>query len=755
MSYIKSRKHAIAPLTRPVRAAALASLVAPGAVLAQQILPPVEVHGSPMNTYRSERSANPKVSRPLSETPQTITVIRKEVLQEQQARTLAEALRNTPGVTMLMGENGNTATGDAIFMRGVDTQGSIFVDGIRDLGTYSRDIYNIEQVEVVKGPAGADIGRGAQSGYVNLTTKMPSQEDFSQATLSVGTGVFARATADLNRTLSKDGSTAFRLNLMKQGGGVPGRDEVKDDGWAVAPALALGLGSATRVYLYAQHLDRDRRPDGGLPTVGLPGYYAAALGDIRPDKVDTSNYYGSRSDRDRVKVDMFTARIEHDLSPGVILRNSTRYGRAEQNLALTGVFNAAFATPTDPASYTVALLRQGKLQRNEILTNQTSVSSDFKTGTLRHTLVGGIELMYEKQNNYARAVVGTQTPQNLYDPSTSIAFAPIAPSGASTRGQTTTVAGYVSDTVDVTDRIQVGAGLRLDRYRTEYLSIPATTAESQAATNLAKSDLLKTWRLSGLYKLTDTGNVYAAYGSAEKPPGADNFTLNAGAANATTGLINANTPNLDPQKTNSLELGTKWDVLAKRLSLTAALFRTVIENDLAQVDAVTGAITQFGKRRIQGLELGASGAISENWQVMAGLARMDTKITQTASTTPEQQGAMVNWSPKLTLTAWTTYRLGGTGLTIGGGARHMSVQKRQVNSRPLEDRTAAQRNMPEVPSYTVFDAMVNYDISRNVGLQLNLYNLTDKFYLASMNNAGNRYTLGTPRTVMLTASLRF
>ena len=219
--------------------------------------------------------------------------------------------------------------------------------------------------------------------------------------------------------------------------------------------------------------------------------------------------------------------------------------------------------------------------------------------------------------------------------------------------------------------------------------------------------------------------------------------------NATTGAININAPNLDPQTARNIELGTKWDLMNDKLALTAALFRTTLKNDPAQQDPVTQTITQYGERRVEGIDLGAVGSINENWQVIAGLQRMNTRVEAGSSTT---QGALINWSPKLMLSAWTTYRLQNTGLTIGAGARYVSMQKRQVNNGSA---TTTPVTMPEIDGYTVFDAMAAYDISRNFGVQLNLYNLTDKFYLASMSNAGNRYTLGRPRTVMLTGIVRF
>ncbi len=445
MSYIRSRKHPLSQQPRAQRAvaAAIASLALPGVAAAQTTLPEIKVQSAPVNDYKADTLSNPKYTRPIAETPQTISVIRKEILQEQSATSLSEALRNTPGVTMLMGENGNTSTGDSIFMRGFDTQGSIFIDGVRDVGTYSRDTFNIEQVEVVKGPAGADIGRGSPTGYINLVSKVPLQENFATGSLGISSAPWGRATADLNRaTPGLGASTAFRLNVMKQQGDVPGRDQVTNDAWAVAPSFALGLGTPTRVYLSAMHLERDVRPDGGLPTVGLRGYYNEDLAraGVNPARVDTSNYYGSRSDRDRVNVDMFTARIEHDLNSGVKLRNTSRYGRSKQDQQVTAVFNAAFPNPADPATWNVALLPQGKDQRNEIITNQTNLSTSFATGGIKHTVNGGVEFIYEKQTNQTLARVGDQAPNNLYNPSSDIVFQPVLPNGASTAGNTTTVA---------------------------------------------------------------------------------------------------------------------------------------------------------------------------------------------------------------------------------------------------------------------------------------------------------------------------
>ena len=200
--------------------------------------------------------------------------------------------------------------------------------------------------------------------------------------------------------------------------------------------------------------------------------------------------------------------------------------------------------------------------------------------------------------------------------------------------------------------------------------------------------------------------------------------------NATTGAVNINTPNLDPQKATNIELGTKWDVLDARMALTGAIFHTVVKNDLAQRDAVTGEVTQYGEKKVQGVEIGAVGQITPAWQLSAGLVYLDTEVEQGQDTATNQQtGATINWSPKWMFTAWTTYRL-PVGVTLGGGARYVDTQARQINNAPT-----ATTSMTEVPSYVVFDAMAAYDVSKNVQIQLNVYNLFDKFYLASLNNA--------------------
>lgn len=252
-------------------------------------------------------------------------------------------MRNSPGVgTFYVGENGSTSTGDAIYMRGFDTSSSIFVDGVRDLGSISRDVFNIEQIEVTKGPTSTDNGRTAPTGAVNMVSKQPMLGDSLSGTVSYGSSAQRRTTADWNRDIGENAT--FRLDVMGQDSGVPGRHDVQNNRCGVAPTLAFGLGTSTRVYLDYLHIKQNNVPDGGVPTLGLPGY--GSPDPTRPQlgnasKVDSSNFYGTDADHDRVKSDMFTARLDHDFTPVLALHDTLRWARTSEDYLLTSFLGSA------------------------------------------------------------------------------------------------------------------------------------------------------------------------------------------------------------------------------------------------------------------------------------------------------------------------------------------------------------------------------------------------------------------------------
>ncbi len=756
---IRSRKHHNA-----CQLAALLAATVPTLGLAQEevSLPATSISGAAQDVpYKATRSANDKMTEDLLNTPKTVQVIKKEVLREQGASSLMEALRNTPGITMQLGENGNTSAGDTFMMRGFSTQTSTFVDGVRDLGAISRDVFNLEQVEVVKGAAGSDIGRGASSGYINLVSKLPTLEDSISGTLGYGTADKAAMTADINQTIGE--GAAVRLNLMRRDGGVDGRDYVENSSYGVAPALAFGLDGDTRLYVYSQHVRQENVPDGGVPSIGMHGFYNANVALNAGGKVDEDNFYGSSGDYEDVDADMSSIKLEHDLNEVTTLRNLTRYGKSTMDRILTGV-NTLAAVSSNPASWTVSRSRQLTDQENEILANQTNLSTEFYTFGLRNTLATGVEFMSESQRNESgttsRQMIDgvdhaavTLPAANLYDPNAHDAMGKPYKTGAYSDGTTDTAAFYAFDTLHLNEQWSVNAGVRFEHYKTDTKGASLVSITSTAATydynlvpyKLNDSGDLTSWNTGVVFKPAENGSIYLSYATSKTPPGSSNFALSETASSDSQ-------PGLDPQETEHVELGTKWDLLDERLNLTAAIYRTENSNQVSY-DSLTGQYFQDGKIRVTGVELGMVGQITNFWQVSAGIASMDTEqldqYSYSSNTGVTTENSGVRWSPDLTATLWTSYTLGD--FTLGGGARYVSEQDRLI----AEGADKSTTNMPEIPSYWVADAMVAYRLNKNVNLRLNVYNLFDEEYIASLNNSGARMVLGTPRSAMMTSEFTF
>lgn len=750
---IRSRKH-----HKVCQLAALIAAAVPAFASAQEAgevsLPATSISGTAQDApYKARRSANDKMTEDLLDTPKTVQVIKKEMLREQGAGSLMEALRNTPGITMQLGENGNTAAGDTFMMRGFSTQTSTFVDGVRDLGAVSRDVFNLEQVEVVKGAAGSDIGRGASSGYINLVSKLPTLEDSITGTLGYGTADKAALTADINQVIGQ--GAALRLNLMRRDGGVDGRDYVENSSYGVAPAIAFGLDGDTRLYVYSQHVRQENVPDGGIPTIGMPGFYNATASLRGGGKVDEDNFYGSTGDYEDVDADMLTVKLEHDLNEVSTLRNTSRIGKTTTDRILTGVNALSVNGSANPADWTVARSRQLTDQENEIAANQTNLSTEFYTFGLRNTLATGVEFMRESQRTEGGSTSVTNIggvsypgvvlpPANLYDPNAHDALIKPFKTGAYSDGTTDTAAFYAFNTLHLNEQWSVNAGVRFEHYETD--SKGKNLGPNQCVNNcvltpfdLSDSGDLTSWNTGVVFKPAENGSIYLSYANSLTPPGSANFSLSETASSDSQ-------PGLDPQETEHVELGTKWDLLDERLNLTAAVYRTENTNQVSY-DSLSATYQQDGKIRVTGVELGMVGQITNFWQVSAGIASMDSEQIDQFSTTAENTG--VRWSPDLTATLWTSYTLGD--LTFGGGARYVSEQDRVIASGV--DRST--QNMPEIPSYWVADAMVAYRLSQNVNLRLNVYNLFDEEYIATLNNNGARMVMGTPRSAMMTSEFSF
>lgn len=721
----------------------------------------ITVVGERTKRYTSDLLSSQKFTQPLVDTTQTISIIGSDLFNEQGATSLTDALRNSPGVgTFFVGENGSTATGDSVYMRGFDSSSSIFVDGARDLGSITRDLFNVEQVEVAKGPAGADNGRSAPTGAINMVTKQPFEEDFRAVTLSSGgADEERRATADLNYGLG-DGR-AVRLNLMTQDSGVPGRDEVNHKRWGIAPSFAFGLNTETRYFVDLLHIDQDNLPDGGVPTIGLPGYRTPDP--ARPQigsapKVDASNFYGTTSDYDDVVADMFTFRLEHDFAGGLRLQNTTRWGRNDQQYMLTSFMAsqdpARFSTPNldDPSTWELARsLPTFKDQTNEIVTNQTNVNAELGGGAVLHDLSFGTELTREELDTIGvSAVNGTEWPSaNLYDPDPHVTGLEWGPNGQRAQGRTDTLAVYAFDTAKLGPRWQLNGGARLDRYETTYSALQACGGRRGPdcgglpegsivrGVDATTSDTLFNWKAGVLFKPAANGSLYANFAISQQPPGGSSLELS-------TRENSADNPIFDPQKAKTSEIGTKWNLFGDALLLTAAWYNTDVTNEIVQ-DPIDQLYYQNGKKRVRGIEIGAIGMISSAWSLAAGFTTMDATVEDGPSLA-EDGSRSLTYTPDKALTAWTTYAF-PFGLTIGGGVRYSGEMHRGSDGAPGTPAFTE--------SYTVWDAVITYAASDHLDLRLNANNLFDEEYVAAINKSGYRYTPGVPRSFLLTANLRF
>lgn len=678
--------------------------------------------------YNVQRLQSPKYTEPLRDVPQTITVIPKQLIEDRGAFSLRDVLRNTPGVSVQAGEGGAVG-GDNLTIRGFASRSDIFLDGVRDLGAYNRDPFNTEQVEVTKGPSSPTAGRGSTGGNINLSTKMAGLESFYITNLTGGTDNLYRATVDVNQPLSDH--IAMRFNGMYHSQDTPGRDDVFSERYGLAGSLAFGLGTDTRFMLNYQHVKEDNLPDFGIPYVGAPGAGGstyAGTGAIlnnyinQAPPVSFDSFYGNPElDFEHVQNDTISAILEHDFSDKLKLRNLTRYSRTYRHSVTTAprfrdtVDNNNNTTPN---IFTSLLNRQSQQRRatNEVFSNQTIVTAEFDTGPIKHALVAGLEFAFERQLNGNNATVTTTT--DLFNPGTTTGPTlplPNTPGDAEAHLDTTSV--YLFDTLKFGKHFELNGGVRYDH-------LEADVRGADGATGQSRKDDLVSWKAGLVYKPVEYGSIYFGYGTSFNP-----------SIDGTAGLALATS--LEPEENRSYELGTKWDLLSERLSITAALFRT--EKTNARVtDPILGTVLG-GNQVVQGVEFGISGQITQNWQVFAGYAYMQSETEATPN--PAQIGQTLGNAPENTFNLWTTYNIIEP-LQVGFGAQF------------VDDRLNGDTNTARLaPSYWTFDAMLSYKISKNVTVRLNIYNLADERYVDRVG--GGHFVPGPGRSAALTASIKF
>lgn len=674
--------------------------------------------------YNPNRLQSPKFTEPLRNIPQTITVIPKAVIEDRGAFSLRDVLRNTPGISMQAGEGATAGPGGGgnASIRGFTAATDWFFDGIRDYGFYNRDPFNIEAVEVLKGPSSSYGGRGTAGGVINLVTKMAHLGSENLSTFSYGSSNLYRGTVDVNEQLSEH--TALRVNGLYHNADVPGRDDVYQERWGIAASLAFGLGTDTRFTVNYSHLNEDNLPDWGIPFIANA---AAGLGPVgTPPPVSYNTYYGALGVvYEKIQHDAVTAIFEHDFSDRVKLRNIFRYSRNDRD---------SITTAPRFIGATTTLRRELKAFRltNEAFVNQTNLNVDFDTGPLKHALVTGLELTWERQlSDYGSQ--GNFNNTSVFDPDVLIpggtGIVPAMPGAA--EAHMDTVGIYVFDTVKIGRFFEINGGVRYDH-------IQAQAQGFGGALGIFNSDDLFNWKASLVFKPTEYGSIYFGYGTSKK------VSLD-GASLSGMAPTTAAAGSLDPEEARSFELGTKWDLFKERLSLTAALFRTE-RNDALVRSPVSGAVLgRGGEQVVDGIELGIAGNLTKHWKILAGYSWMDGRVTSNGalgtgplSNVPESSGNL-----------WTTYSLLDERLEFGVGLQYMGqVHMGRINA-PVNGST------PVASDYLLCDAMVSYQFTKNFSLRFNIYNLANKRYIDSGGGTVGHFIPGVGRWMALTASIKF
>ena len=660
----------------------------------------------------------PTLSAKVLDTPQSINVVPAEILRNENVSSLQEALKNVPGVTLNAGEGGSH--GDDVNLRGFPASDDFFLDGLRDTGFYTRDAFDVESLEIYKGPASTLFGRGSTGGVINQVSKTPKLDDFYTAFLTGGSNDEGRAVVDLNQRLSD--TSAVRLDALGYSANVAGRDFVLNRRVGVAPSVAFGIGQPTTVTVNYLHQSENDVPDYGIPFVAG-----------RPAPVPRNLYYGLTSDdRIRSDVNVLTGRVTHTFSDDLVFTDAARFGNYGFDTRQTAPHYSDAPGATEPTAATppdsILIYRDRPSEGGVIRTfiNQADLTYKTHTGPIAHTFVFGVDLSRETADliRYTNQI-DQIAPTPLLDPNPHEAF----PGHQDTIRQlpdttTTTEGGLILDTASLGEHWALTAGVRYDRFA-------ATFDEPISGASFAHNDYILSPRAALVYKPTRDTSLYFSYGTSFDPS-AENLSL--AARNA----------DLGPEKDRTFEFGGKASVLNEQLSLTAAAFRT--EQTNARVGDPLNATLQAldGDDRVLGFELDAIGHLTRHWEVLAGYTYTDARTV--SSTDPLQVGQLLPNTGHNQANLFTTYEGAGDIWKVGLGVNYLGKRQADTDGRD------------EVPGYVTFDALASYRISRQVTIQLNGYNLLDRYYFTNSYDTSpveNHVIPGAGRTVTVSAVLRY
>lgn len=725
----------------PVRAAPAPVVAAPSNVQVN----PIVGDGHGVTGYQAPAQAG--ISRlpvPLADTPQTVNVVTQQVIQEQRLLSMEDALRTVPGITFSAGEGGQQ--GDSPIIRGFAARGDMFRDGIRDPGWYTRDLFSSDRVEVHKGPSGFAFGRGSTGGAINTVSKLPQATNFIDGTISGVTSGGYRAEVDAN---GKQGNLSGRIAAMYQDIPTQDRDHVFTKRWGIAPSFKAEFSPDTRAIFSYVYQGEDSVPDYGHRYLPAPvyssstgaltngGYYGNGAA-TPPMPVPRNVWYGVASgplaDRQLTDTHIGTARFEHDFNANLKISNATRYisvNRMARPTAPRGELQADNATAITPG-YPVDLMTIGRQHfatetDNTLLINQTDLTGKFWTGGLQHTFAMGVEAARETRDqvraNYC--VPGNLACRtSIWSPVDTSYGGPDTGFGLPNSTTSTNYAVYGFDQVKFNEYFELLGSIRYDSFRSKYLATPASA-------ELNRTDNMVNWRVGGVFHPTPNSSVYAAYGVSHNPA-AEFQTLSDATTNAANVL-------LDPERNTTLEVGAKADVLGGKLTLSGAVFRIEKTNLRVPVDPVLNtALVLDGLARVDGVELGVAGKLTDQWSLFAGYSYLKSEIVNTSNLA--ELGRELPNTPPHNFTLWTAYDLTPQ-WTVGGGVTYAA--------RTFVNTT----NTSYVPDYWKLDLMTSYKVTKDSLLQLNVYNVTNELYYSQYY--GGHAVPAPGRTAMLTYRVRF
>ncbi len=679
------------------------------------------------DAYKPDTSSNlPKLTVPIIDVPQSIDTISGQELQDRAVTDFNQALRTVPGITIGAGEF--KSLGNSPTIRGFVARTDMFLDGIRDYGDYYRDPFNLESIEVLEGPSSILFGRGSTGGVIEQASKLPRLNPAISATLAGGTDETRRATLDVNEPLTALGEgAAFRLNAMGHEANVTDRDVVETSRYGVAPSLALGLGTPTRLTIAYFHQYNDDIPDYGLPYFGST-----------PAPVPRNNFYGFKSDYMRTRTDVATLKLEHDFSENFTLENQARYASYARNFRFTEPLIATtvpLSTPL-PAVNVTRNVNTGN-SVDSMLWDQLFGTLRWELGGIQNTSVIGIEGGHERATPEFDNSSGVPTTPLL----TPNEDQPFTATNTFPRYKThltaNSVAPFVIDTAQLGARWEATLGFRWDYFDVDYHDIgysstkPGTIVKTD---HIPHTDELGSYRAALSYKAATNGRFYLAFGTSFNPSAEDLSLISSSRS------FSLNNAQLSPEKNRTYELGTKWALAQGRLDVTGAVFR--LEKENARVPDPTNVLLNIlgGAERVDGGELHLVGQLTSSWRVDAGYEYLDSKMTKSTNGAAPVGSPLMN-TPKHALDFWSVYEVMPR-FELGGGGRFVSSQETQ-NVPPIKT----------VPGFWTFDAMAKYAFTPRVAAQVNVTNLFNRYYYDQLHFF--HVVPGPGRTALFSLSVRF